>query len=566
MHFVALASDYDGTLAHQGRVDPSTIEQLSRLKAANKIMLLVTGRALSELQDVFRATELFDVVVAENGAVLYSPETREKKIIAASPPAALVAALRSKRMAPLFVGDCVVATHTPNEHELLGTLQELGLDWQLTFNKGAVMCLPPGVNKASGLRTALQGLKLSPHNVVGVGDAENDIAFLRQCGCAVAVANALGPVKAMADMTTSDAGGKGVAELIQNWLRDPYALFGTLHRHDLYLGQQTPRDSAVSLPSMRGATLIAGSSGGGKSTLTRLLVERITEAHYQACIIDPEADYSNLQSCSHLGDAHRTPSADEVLGIIASSQSNVAVNLMATDIPQRAEYFADLLGRLNALRTNSGRPHWLVLDEAHHLLPRTTQSFAIPIDFSSALMITSRPEYLARHALAAVGTLIAVGEGAIDVITQVCELIGMPPPLQRPSLLENEVLVWCRDKGTVRVVRIARPKEQHERHSRKYADGRLGEDNSFYFRGPGARLNLRAFNLAMFLELATGVDDATWMFHLQRGDYARWFREVIKDESLASETAALEAVADANASRAAVADAVKRRYAPSGLG
>jgi hypothetical protein len=83
--------------------------------------------------------------------------------------------------------------------------------------------------------------------------------------------------------------------------------------------------------------------------------------------------------------------------------------------------------------------------------------------------------------------------------------------------------------------------------------------------GPRTTLNLRAFNLAMFVELACGIDDATRMFHLQRGNYSRWFRDVIKDKDLATETVALEAASDANASRAAVADAIKRRYALSGL-
>ena len=50
----------------------------------------------------------------------------------------------------------------------------------MIFNKGAVMILPSGVNKATGLAAALEELGLSPHNVVGVGDAENDHAFLER--------------------------------------------------------------------------------------------------------------------------------------------------------------------------------------------------------------------------------------------------------------------------------------------------------------------------------------------------------------------------------------------------
>ena len=78
---------------------------------------------------------------------------------------------------------------------MLEAIHELGLEWQIIFNKGAVMVLPPGVNKASGLAAALEALQLSPVNVVGIGDAENDHAFLSLCGCSVAVANALDAVK-----------------------------------------------------------------------------------------------------------------------------------------------------------------------------------------------------------------------------------------------------------------------------------------------------------------------------------------------------------------------------------
>src|SRR5690606_13670173 len=71
------------------------------------------------------------------------------------------------------------------------------------------------------------------------------------------------------------------------------------------------------------------------------------------------------------------------------------------------------------------------------------------------------------------------------------------------------------------------------RHLRKYAEGDLG-GNSFYFRGPQDRLNLRAHNLVMFCHIGEGVDEETWVHHLRTGEYARWFREAINDESLAA--------------------------------
>ena len=75
-----------------------------------------------------------------------------------------------------------------------------------------------------------------------------------------------------------------------------------------------------------------------------------------------------------------------------------------------------------------------------------------------------------------------------------------------------------------------RPAEKAERHIRKYAEGALGEDKSFYFRGPANALNLRAQNLTIFMQMADGVDDETWLHHLQAHDYSRWVREAIKDD------------------------------------
>jgi hypothetical protein len=236
MFFCALASDYDGTLAQDGKVDAPTREALSDLKAAGKRLILITGRELKDLHATFEYSSLFDAIVAENGAVLYLPGSQEERALAPAPPERFVAALRAKGVQPLSIGRSIVATWTPNEGAVLDAIRALGLDWQLTFNKGAVMCLPAGVNKASGLAAALDYLKLSPHNVVGVGDAENDQAFLSVCGCSVAVANALESVKDNADIQTRGARGAGVAELIHGWLTDPGATFSEVRRHDIFLG------------------------------------------------------------------------------------------------------------------------------------------------------------------------------------------------------------------------------------------------------------------------------------------------------------------------------------------
>ncbi|SRR5579871_3637831 len=213
MRYLALATDYDGTLAHNGRVDDATLAALVRLRETGRRLLLVTGRELTDLQGTFPHAGLFDRVVAENGALLYRPATGEEKALAAPPPPEFVEELRRRGVWPLAVGRAIVATWEPQEVAVLDAIRHLGLELQVIFNKGAVMVLPSGVNKATGLDAALAELGLSPESVVGVGDAENDHAFLSRCGLAVAVANALPALKERADWVTKGDHGAGVAEL-----------------------------------------------------------------------------------------------------------------------------------------------------------------------------------------------------------------------------------------------------------------------------------------------------------------------------------------------------------------
>jgi len=212
MRYLALACDYDGTLARAGRVADATIAALKKLRASGRKLILVTGRELEDLLRVFPRSDLLDWVVAENGCLLYRPATQEQLPLHEPMPSKFIETLQARGV-PLTVGKVICATWVPHEGAVLEAIRECGLELQVIFNKGAVMILPPGHNKASGLAAALDKLGLSPHNVVGIGDAENDHAFLELCGCAVAVANALPWVKEKADFVTQGEDGDGVVEL-----------------------------------------------------------------------------------------------------------------------------------------------------------------------------------------------------------------------------------------------------------------------------------------------------------------------------------------------------------------
>jgi hydroxymethylpyrimidine pyrophosphatase-like HAD family hydrolase len=225
MRFHALASDYDGTLAVDGRVASDVKGSLERLRASGRKIVLVTGRELEDLRRVFPELGIFDRIVAENGAHLFRPDNREERMLGAPPPAAFLEALR-RRKVPFERGKVIVASREPHHEAVLEIIRELGLEHQVIFNKGAVMILPPGINKARGLAQALEDLTLSPRNVVAVGDAENDNAMLDYCECGVAVADALPGLKGRADLVTRGGAGAGVMELIDRLLAEDLRGFG----------------------------------------------------------------------------------------------------------------------------------------------------------------------------------------------------------------------------------------------------------------------------------------------------------------------------------------------------
>jgi len=240
MRYRVLATDYDGTVAHDGRVDEITLEALRRLRRAGHRIVLVTGREMTDLFNTFAHVDLFDRVVAENGAVLYDPSSKTMEELAPAPPLPLVERL-TREGVPLSVGHSILATVEPHEHAVLAAIRDLALEWHVIFNKGSVMALPADVTKATGLAPALEALGMSLEETIGIGDAENDQVFLRQCGLAVAVDNALPTVKAMADIVTAGARGAGVAELIDRWLRgelDDVLPDPAKHHHSLHEGDR----------------------------------------------------------------------------------------------------------------------------------------------------------------------------------------------------------------------------------------------------------------------------------------------------------------------------------------
>jgi hydroxymethylpyrimidine pyrophosphatase-like HAD family hydrolase len=239
MRYLALASDYDGTLAHDSHVSDEALAAIERLKASGRKFILVTGREMPELESVFPDYKLCDAIVAENGALLVWPAEGREEVLGEPPPEAFLAEMVHRGVKPFSSGKVVFATWRPQENIVLDVIQTLGIEYQIIFNKRAVMVLPSGVNKASGLAKALERLKIAPANIVGIGDAENDHAFLESCAVAAAVDNALPSLKERCDVVLSRDHGGGVIDFIDRLLAD-----------DLQsLGMRRPRKELAAQPA-----------------------------------------------------------------------------------------------------------------------------------------------------------------------------------------------------------------------------------------------------------------------------------------------------------------------------
>ncbi len=563
MRYLVFATDYDGTLALDGKVSESTVVALERVVASGRKAVLVTGRQLPDLQRVFDRLDLFEWVVAENGALLYRPSTREERCLAEGPTPAFIDALHARGVQP-SVGRVVVATWVPNDAQVLEVIREMGLDLRVIYNKGAVMILPASVSKATGLAAALDLMGLSPHNVVGIGDAENDHAFLSACERSVAVANALPAVQERVDHVTVGDHGAGVEELVDALLSEDAASIGAgVTRQRLPLGATSDGREAW-LPAFGSNVLLAGSPGSGKSTLAKVLLERLSERAYQFCVIDPEGDYEAFEEAIVLGGRGQAPTLDEVDQVLARPSENLVVNLLAVPLEERPRFFPALLATLLKLRSRTGRPHWILVDEVHHFLPEdwATGSPTLPQDLNGLALVTCYPERVAAPAVRLLDTLLVVGDSPGAAVKAFAKALDEQPVATPHALEPGQALIWAPRRGEDSMVfQVARTRLAHRRHQRKYAHGDLG-DSSFYFRGPSEKLNLRAQNLMLFCQLGDGVDDETWLYHLRRGDYSNWFHDRIKDEELAEEARSIEKGEDVSPreSRRLIREAVEKRY------
>lgn len=564
-HFKVLASDLDGTLVHEYAdrdrplVGPNTWDALRRVRSVGMTLMLVTGRTLDSFINAGPYAEIFEVIVAEDGAVVYFPRRETVRLPFGRLPAAVVQRLEEMKI-PLERGMSIVATRVPYDQAILQVLQELNIGATIEYNRGAVMLLPPGATKGTGLTYALNELGFSPRNVVACGDAENDRSMFDVAELAVAVSNALPKIKAVADAVLSSQNGDtgaGFESLVSDLLARRGPAYRQRPERRLVLGYARDEapvylDPLMLVDSRLG---IFGASSTGKSWLAGLVTEGLFKLGYQVCIIDPEGDYRSLalstQSLLLGGPNSPLPSVADVVNFGEWHGISLVLDLSMYPIEDRKIFLAELLRALHGLRVRRGRPHWLLIDEIQSFCPVEDNEITPllleamqegmgcgivsyrPSQVSPALLDRLDHWLLTRISLPeeqqTLATSLAKYSGAEAIIPQLQDL-----PLGQAYLCSNGFRpLTSRLESPVRF-RTGPRTIPHIRHLQKYLRAPLPEYKRFYFCDEQQkRLGYSAASLWEFRDSLYNLPVASLQYHMEQGDFVLWLREVLHDDELA---------------------------------
>lgn len=571
MKLAAVAVDYDGTIALEGAFDPGARDAIAKLRLHGIAVVLVTGRRLDELKRVAGNLGCFSAIVAENGAVLYFPESGRHAIIGHAPSARFVDALQ-RRGIDIAVGDSVIETEASRAPSVLDVIRALEQPQILAFNRGRLMVLPPGIAKSIGLARVLSTLRLSIHNTIGIGDAENDHDLLDACEVGVAVAWGSPALRVVADEVIAGTGPQDVAPYLAGLTRQLRLSSKQMGRRRLLLGHQ--HDGRPLHLAIRGRTvLIAGEPGSGKSWLAGLLCEQLILQGYCLCILDPEGDYRSLEALPGvvvMGGDDPPPRARELTQALRYPDTSVVIDLSKLSHQDKEEYLRELLPMLATLRRHSGLPHKILIDEAHYYLGEPHGRHLVDAELAGYILVTYRVSGIDQEVCAAGDTVVIVTRET-DAQEQatlrgLCGGTAAAVPegaFQDLALSEAALLPGAEESGgAVRRFQIAPRLTSHVRHRTKYLDMPIADPLAFVFTGDGAP-GPRARSLKDFVDLLGRLPDADLVPHLRRHDFSRWLEHVFRDCPLAVHVKAIENRAAIDRARDLVneiSQAVRARY------
>lgn len=510
----AVALDLDGTLTTGGWPAPAVLDGLAALRADGVRVLLVTGRILADLDVEFpNLADRFDVVVAENGCVLRTADWTRPLAEPVAP--ALLDRLHDAGIG-VRRGQVLLATDASADHIALDAIESLGLDVHLVRNRGALMLMPAGITKGTGLRAGLAELDISPHNALAVGDAENDHALLGAAELGVAVGNAVESLRRYADLVLPDDDGTGVAELLAGPVLDGRQRVHSA-RWRIVLGSDTAGRPAA-IPAAQTNLLITGGSESGKSYLAGLVIEQLVALGYVLLVVDPEGDHVPLGALREVTVLAGTqlPDPARLPDLYEHGTACVIVDLSRLDPAARDRYLDRLWAPVAAYRAETGLPHWAVLEEAQNLrCCRTTDTGINSAGDWGLCLVSYQPQQLAPELGVRMEWHAELSPGGHTAI--------LTPPDGRPYPFT-----------------LGQRTTRHVRHWHKYVDSELPGELRFAFHSDDPAGRLVATNLRDFVSALHTVPAAVIAFHARRADFSRWLGDAYRDHVLAGLVATTE--------------------------
>jgi hydroxymethylpyrimidine pyrophosphatase-like HAD family hydrolase len=576
MHISVIATDFDGTVSQGDQLAPEAARALRRWREAGRVTVLVSGRSFEFLRDLQEREQAFDLIVAENGAVLYNPHSDEMRLPFGEVPDDLVDTL-ARLGIPLWRGIAIAGTTLPYDDAVWVTSRELGLAVHVETNRNEVMLLPPGASKGAGLLLLLQNEGLSPRNLVAFGDAENDWSLLQAAEVKVAVANAVEGIKAIADHITPEAGPAGVANLIERYLLDgkPFDFpIRTAHHFSLDAAAEITLN-AYDLVDRE--ILIAGGSGYSKSWLACRLAEGLIGGGYQLLGLDPVGDLAALRrhsSCLSLG-REEVPAISLIVQLLAETDLSLVLDLSRVPtLEEQVLYTTGLVRHVLEMRRRLGKPHWILIDEAQDLLGGPDNPARLPLlqSFESfgVCLVTWQPSRLDQALLERMHGFVLTRHRLtreVECLRRLLASHGLDVDMlldHLGQLGEGQALIWGLTPSAIDALAPLRfaagPRifpGMHRLH--RYLEDRVASPKQFYFHEKTGH-SLPAGNLGELIERMRTLDQAVVTFHFQRGDFARWIREALHDETLARWLDRLHgAELSGEALRLALLDALEQR-------
>jgi hydroxymethylpyrimidine pyrophosphatase-like HAD family hydrolase len=544
-----VAVDYDGTVAEHGVFDPQVREALHEVRDRGLAVVLVTGRRLSDLREVVGDLRFADAVVAENGAVYTIPGTGRSSVLALRPPAAFVDRLREQGL-DVAVGECVIEADASAAGAILRVVREMELPLALLFNRSRLMVLPQSVSKGTGLRHALRALRLSLHNTVAIGDAENDHELLAVSEVGVAVGWGSTALRAVADEVVEGPGPAALAPFLRA-LPDRRVLRarGRVRRR-LILGH-TGAGAEMSLAVRGRNVLVAGEPRSGKSWVAGLLCEQLILHGYTVCVIDPEGDYLTLEPLPNVlvvGGDDALPSPRALARLLRHADISVVVDLSRKTREEKIDYAGRMLAMLRVMRRQHGVPHRILLDEAHYFLTAEGVADLVDLDMQGYTFVTYRVSSLPTPVLEASRVVLVSQETdmrEVEVLHRYFHGRSTPEAWHHElaALELGEVALLSRTEesgGRVCRIRLIPRLTSHVRHRAKYIDVPVAAHQGFVFTDADAPTGATARTLEEFVRIVNTLPSVVLDGHLRRADFSRWIAHVYGDLPLSRELAAIE--------------------------